>query len=215
MESRREREKEGRRSLIIDTAEKVFAEKGYDLTTMDEIAKLADFTKKSVYSYFPTKDELFAAAVVRAVKVLERLFSDAVSAHSTGFEKVCGIGDAYVRFYKDYPSAFRILSIRRYGNPDKSGPGRDEIAARGEAIFTIMVESFVCGQKDGSVRSDISPVMAALHVMSVSNGILELVTETHGEMKKRFGMGGQDFIRDSMDLIGESIKSKTTKGAKK
>ena len=215
MESRRDREKEGRRSLIIDTAEKVFAEKGYDLATMDEIANLADFTKKSVYSYFPTKDELFAAAVVRAVIVLERLFSEAVATDSAGYEKVCSIGDAYVRFYSEYPAAFRILSIRRCGNPDKSGPGRDEIAARGESIFRIMVESFVRGQKDGSVRSDISPVTAALHVMSVSNGILELVTETHGEMKDRFGMNEKDFIRESMDLVGDSIKTKNTKGAKK
>ncbi|HPY02391.1 MAG TPA: helix-turn-helix domain-containing protein, partial [Spirochaetota bacterium] len=48
MKSRREKEKELRRELILDAAEKVFINRGYDLATMDEIAASAEFTKKSV-----------------------------------------------------------------------------------------------------------------------------------------------------------------------
>ncbi|MGL4370466.1 MAG: TetR/AcrR family transcriptional regulator [Spirochaetota bacterium] len=206
MQSRRDREKEGRRSLIIDTAEKLFSEKGYALTTMDDIAQLSEFTKKSVYSYFPTKDELFAAAVVRASSTLVKLFTDAVDSGENGFAKVCAIGNAYVRFYTGFPRHFKILSLRHSGGADKSGPYRDEIEQHGAEIMRLMVQSFLLGQKDGSIRRDIDPRMASLHVMSVSNGILALVTESKDEFKTRFALSTQDFIRDSMKLIGDSIK---------
>lgn len=203
---RREREKEGRKNLIVDTAEKVFSEKGYDQATMDEIALAAEFTKKSVYSYFPAKDELFSAVVLRAAATLEALFSEAVDSGETGFDKVTAIGNAYVRFYNEFPAQFKILSIKHQGSSLKNGPTRDEIEQHGSGIFTLMVQSFSIGQKDGTIRKDIDPTMAALHVMSVSNGILELVTEARGHFTERFGMSAQDFIHHSLRLIGDSIK---------
>ena len=214
-ESRREREKESRRNLIIDTAEKVFFEKGYDLATMDEIAKLSEFTKKSVYSYFPTKDELFAAVVLRAVIVLDRLFSEAVSEECSGYDAICRIGDAYIRFYKDYPVYFKMLSIRRSGSGEKGGEYRSGIEKHGAEVFRKMVAGFVRGQRDGTIRKDIDPTMGSLHVMSVSNGILELVMEGGGTFKKRFGVSEEDFIRNSMELIGDSIGTEKKRGNKK
>ena len=215
MESRREKEKENRRNLIVGTAEQVFFEKGYDLATMDEIAKKAEFTKKSVYSYFPTKDELFAAAVLRGVKVLHGLFENAVASAKSGFDGIARIGDAYVRFYQEYPVYFRILSMRRYGSGDKGGEYRSEIETHGGQVFSLMAESFSRGQKDGTIRKDLDPRTGCLHVMSVSNGILELVMEGKGTFRKRFGISEEDFIRTSMDLIGDSIGTGKNSGAKK
>jgi TetR/AcrR family transcriptional regulator len=210
-ESRREREKETRRSLIIDTAEKVFVERGYDLATMDEIARLAEFTKKSVYSYFPTKDELFAAVILRASEVMFSFFEEAFASGKTGLEKISAIGDAYVRFYSEYPVYFRILSLRRYGGTEQSGDYRIKIEKFWSGIFGMMVESFKKGRKDGSLRKDISPETAALHVMSATNGILELVASTQENFSKRYGVSAQEFIRTSMLMLSDSIKNITMK----
>lgn len=214
-ESRREREKESRRNLIIDTAETVFFEKGYDLATMDEIAKKAEFTKKSVYSYFPTKDELFAAVVLRGVKVMQELFENAVASAESGYDGIVRIGEAYVRFYQEYPVYFKILSIRRFGSGEKGGEYRGEIESHGEKVFSLMAESFSRGQKDGTIREDIDPRTGCLHVMSVSNGILELVMEEKGSFRKRFGISEADFIRTSMRLIGDSIGTGKISGVRK
>lgn len=210
-ESRREREKETRRNLIIDTAEKVFVDRGYDLATMDEIARLAEFTKKSVYSYFPTKDELFAAVILRASEVMFRFFEEAFASGNTGLEKISAIGDAYVRFYGEYPLYFRILSLRRYGGAEKSGEYRVKIEKYWAGIFSTMVESFKAGRKDGSLRKDIEPQTAALHVMSATNGILELVASAHENFAEWYGVSAREFIRTSMEMLGDSIKNVSKK----
>ena len=58
----RERRLERTRSLLLDAAEQVFAEKGFIPATLDDIAKAAGYSKGAIYKYFATKEDLFLAA---------------------------------------------------------------------------------------------------------------------------------------------------------
>ena len=60
--SRRDRERRARRRAMLDAALVVFAEKGFDGATLDEIAERAEFGKGTLYNYFPDGKEaiLFA-----------------------------------------------------------------------------------------------------------------------------------------------------------
>ncbi|MBS7526269.1 TetR/AcrR family transcriptional regulator [Fusibacter paucivorans] len=48
-----------KRDHIIACAFKVFSEKGYDATTMDDIVKLSGVSKGGIYHYFPSKEDVF------------------------------------------------------------------------------------------------------------------------------------------------------------
>lgn len=62
---RRESERETREKIIIDVAERIFREKGISETSMDEVARMTDFTKRSLYQYFSGKEDLLFAAAIR------------------------------------------------------------------------------------------------------------------------------------------------------
>ncbi|HEY5437498.1 MAG TPA: helix-turn-helix domain-containing protein, partial [Acidimicrobiales bacterium] len=63
-----------RRELLMSVAKTIFADRGFQSTTMDDIAKEAGFTKPILYQYFSSKTDLYRQIVVElAEKLLESL----------------------------------------------------------------------------------------------------------------------------------------------
>jgi AcrR family transcriptional regulator len=90
---RRERKKQQTRELIADTARRLFTERGFDRVTVAEIAREADVAEKTVFNYFPTKEDLFYGGM----EVFEAELVDAVRERPVG-EPVL---DAFRRFVLD------------------------------------------------------------------------------------------------------------------
>ena len=62
--------------LIVDTAEQVFLEKGYNKTTITEISKQAGVGYGTVYSHFQGKDDLLTKVIDRAMEDFMNILND-------------------------------------------------------------------------------------------------------------------------------------------
>ncbi|MCF8231415.1 MAG: TetR/AcrR family transcriptional regulator; helix-turn-helix transcriptional regulator [Bacteroidales bacterium] len=80
-------------ALILSSARKLFNKFGFRKTTMDEIAFEAGKGKSSLYYYFKSKEEVFAAVVEQEAAWLEQRVEKAISQH----EKAAGKLRAYVK----------------------------------------------------------------------------------------------------------------------
>ena len=67
---RQAKEREMRKEQILESALNVFKSTGLDGTTMDEIAKQADFGKATLYYYFSSKEEIFIELLDRGWKTI-------------------------------------------------------------------------------------------------------------------------------------------------
>jgi AcrR family transcriptional regulator len=70
----RERQHQMVRDEILDAAQALVAQKGYGAVSMDELAAHAGISKPTLYKYFPTKEELVIASVLREMKQLLAMF---------------------------------------------------------------------------------------------------------------------------------------------
>ena len=65
-----------KKEQIVEAARKLFTKYGYKKVSMDEIAKEAGVTKKTVYAYFKDKDELFKYFIFEEVDVMKKLVKE-------------------------------------------------------------------------------------------------------------------------------------------
>jgi AcrR family transcriptional regulator len=75
-----ERRLEHTRSLLLDAAEAVFADKGFMAATLDDIARTVGYTKGAIYKHFGTKEDLFLAVNDRYWRRYFDTFAEVISA---------------------------------------------------------------------------------------------------------------------------------------
>lgn len=102
VKNRKEREQEARRQLILDSARELFKNKGFEAATVDEIAIKSEIGKGTVYSYFKSKDDIYLTIINSELDdLIDKL--DIVSVNGlSSQERLRGIFDTYVNFYKGY-----------------------------------------------------------------------------------------------------------------
>jgi TetR/AcrR family transcriptional regulator, mexJK operon transcriptional repressor len=63
-------------ALILDTARQMFLERGYDATSLDDVAAASGVSKTTVYNNFEDKEGLFSAVVLSVTERAEQIISE-------------------------------------------------------------------------------------------------------------------------------------------
>jgi AcrR family transcriptional regulator len=85
-----------RRAQIIEAALACFTRKGYNNTTMDDIVAESGLSKGSLYWYFESKDDLFAAAILSILENVGLEAVDALERRETASDKLRAVGQTAV-----------------------------------------------------------------------------------------------------------------------
>lgn len=127
-----------RREQLLEIARELFAERGFEGTSVEEIAARAGVSKPVVYEHFGGKEGAYAVVVDRETKTLHTAIRDALSTQGAGSRELLERGAmALLRYIDERPDGFRILS---------RDPSRDPQAAP------------VPGQPTGSFASILSDI---------------------------------------------------------
>ena len=84
---RKAEERQARRSLILNGALSVFKEKGIDGATMEHIANKAGFGTASLYYYFPKKEDVFSAIMLKGWQQLWDSCQETIESNHSPKEK--------------------------------------------------------------------------------------------------------------------------------
>jgi len=123
-----------RRTQLVEVGRAVFAEKGYEGTSVEEIAERARISKPIVYEHFGGKEGLYAVIVDREMEHVIGQISEAIST-GTPREMMEGAVLAFMRYVRDRPDGFAVLSR---DSPTQSGLANllAEVAVRVGTVFT-------------------------------------------------------------------------------
>ncbi|MBT6341372.1 MAG: TetR/AcrR family transcriptional regulator [Desulfobacula sp.] len=104
---RKKREKENRRKEILRAARKVFSNKGFNASTMEEIALQAELSPGTLYLYFKNKEELHTFLSIEILKYLADEIQKVLSQDLSVENKIERFQDVFIDVY-DYDSNILI-----------------------------------------------------------------------------------------------------------
>ena len=135
--------REQRREQLVGVARGLFADKGLDGTSVEEIAAHAEVSKPVVYEHFGGKEGLYAVVVDREVKRLHDSIYQAISRPHTDPRSLIELGTlALLDYIEEEPDGFRIIS--RDSSPvDPSGTFQtilSSVASRVEGLLASQFE---------------------------------------------------------------------------
>lgn len=111
-----------RQEEILEAAAKLFAERGYSDANTQELADLLQVGKGTIYRYFPTKQELFLAAVDRLVRLLKETIDRAMEGIDEPFERMAVGVRTYLRYFAEHSEFVELLIQERAQFRDRMKP---------------------------------------------------------------------------------------------
>ena len=142
-----------RRKQLIEVARGLFATKGFDGTSIEEIASRAKVSKPVVYEHFGGKEGLYAVIVDRELNTISTTITRALSSSSSASVTVERAALALLTYIEDSPDGFRILSS---GNDRASGTYSTFLADVAIQVSGLLAAQF---SDHGNARA----LAAALH----------------------------------------------------
>jgi AcrR family transcriptional regulator len=106
-----------RRELILASAVKLFADRGYHATSMDEVAAQAGISKAVVYDHFASKRELYTVLLDTIRADIDAVIDEAIEPLPVD-ERVRAAIEAFFGFVEEYPDACRLLFIEMGGTSE-------------------------------------------------------------------------------------------------
>jgi len=128
------------RTRILEAAVRVFSEKGYHETRMDDIVAESNTSKGSIYFYFPGKQEIFFGLIETFTGLLESRLEEAIVAEQHGIQQVDAALGASLRLFRQYRTLAKIVLVQAVGLGAAFEERRRAINDRFAAVIQARIE---------------------------------------------------------------------------
>jgi AcrR family transcriptional regulator len=137
--SRRRLPAHARRGLLLDSAGRLFGERGYDGVSLNEVAAAAGVTKPILYRHFDSKGALYLALLERHRADLDS-FAPLIPAQGAPRERLRTVLEAWLTYVERHSYAWKMLFRDSGGGPEIEAFRRD-VHARARAVLAQIIRS--------------------------------------------------------------------------
>ncbi len=205
--SKRESNKILKKEIFLNVAEKLFAEKGFENTSVDEVVINAGLTKRTLYQYFLSKEDLYYAVALKGARLLSETSFDALAQGENARDKIRLVNLAHLDFYTKYPDLFRILNYAPANQQNtEASPHYQEISKINIARMASLGSLVESAMQDGSINSDLEIPKALFFGFFSAFSLLYTIASTDKSIWQTMGINENDFLKFSFNLLTDALK---------
>lgn len=147
--SDRDQIRERKKEAVLSTAVRLFNSKGFNATSLDDVADSLKVTKPTIYHYFANKDEILFECVRRGLSSINEAASRVAAQGGTGADKLRALMIEYgLVMTQDFG-----MCVTRTTDSELSEDSRKRFRALKKEIDQTVLQVVESGMKDGSLRA--------------------------------------------------------------
>lgn len=168
--SRRDRDRQEMRRLIVDAATQILLDEGMDQVSIRRIAERIEYSPGTIYLYFEDKDDILYEAHLDAFSA----FLDAESAVKDvpdPLERLLALGGAYVQFALENPRKYELMFLTPVPRIEEKEKYDWSISLRTYQFLRTVVEE--CLEK--GLLKPAHPDIVSMHIWATVHGLVSLI----------------------------------------
>ena len=166
---------------IFETSMRLFAEKGYEATSIEEITATVGVAKGTLYYHFSSKEEIFNFLVEEGMKLLKNSIEIKTEKLSNTIDKIRAIILIQIKVIKKYENLITIVLSQIWGTEERNNNCRHYVFEYIKRIEEIIKE----GKEKGEIINIDSEVLASeIFALTCSSLIYKIKTKQEIDMKK-------------------------------
>lgn len=169
VKERKERDKAEMRDLILQSAHKLFVDRGFEEVSIRNIAEAIEYSPATIYLYFKDKNQIFYALHGEAFKKFNEYMSDLATV-ADPFDRLIKMGEKYVSFTMTFPKYYEIMFITE--SPMDCEENREEWEEGNKALASLENILIAC-QHQGRFKG-FDPKVLAFSIWSYMHGMCSL-----------------------------------------
>ena len=159
----RRRNPDGKRVAVLHTAVRMFLERSYGRTSMNDVALQLNITKPALYHYFRNKEEILVEIYRLGTDLIDEMLDSIEADEKPGLDKVADFIAGYIRIITgDFGRA-----VIRLDDGELSTAGRKLVRGRKREIDHRVRGLIAGGMKDGSIASCDAKIASFILVGSI------------------------------------------------
>lgn len=155
---RREREREARKTSVLDAARTLLLERGFNGTTTKQIAEHCELSEATLFFYFRNKDEIFLSLLFEGITFWEQGLEKIAQLDSSAEKKLLRIWQFYQEVREEHPEYYLLSAnlARPHATKNISKDIKEQIVRRSGANFQRLAKLLeeITGRPDGRVLAD-------------------------------------------------------------
>ncbi len=125
---------------IFETSMKLFSEKGYDATSVEEITSIVGVAKGTLYYHFSSKEEIFNFLISEGMKLLKNSISIKTEKQNNSIDKLKAVVLIEIKIIRKYENFMQIVFSEMWGNSSRSTTCRKYVDEYLEIVKSIIKE---------------------------------------------------------------------------
>ena len=192
---------------ILSAAEKLFLEKGVASTTIDDISKLSEYSRRTIYVYYESKEDILYHIILKGLTVLKDDLVVVLKQQKDFIKQYWAICNAMEKYQANSPQSANSINQMKSSDIDFNSIPQVilQIFELGTDINNLLADYVEQGKKQGIVRSDIEPMKTVYVMWGSITSLLSLVQNKGEFLEKEFSASKESFLEYGYKQIINSI----------